>query len=157
ISIFDSVVNFSSGYEDLPDNTPTREAEKQNALALENLIVSVGLTRLGETAALKTFETQGEALSARETISSKILERLDLVDDDSFQGLKDLNATLIDAIPNPNENLATVNELQVDVDTPSLVLSYDLYDSVDKEDDIIRRNKIRNPGFVNGSLEVLSG
>jgi len=157
IAVFDAAINFTTGYASIPTNTPTRIKERDNAKALQDLIVQIGLARLTETIVEKDFTSSDQALAARESVSSKIVEQLLTADDESYQVLNDLNSSLIEAVPNPNENLASISSLVLEGETPSLVLAYDLYENQTLENDIIKRNKIRNPGFISGSVEVLSG
>ena len=35
-------------------------------------------------------------------------------------------------------------------------LAYELYDDANRGDEIVARNRVRHPGFVSGSLQVLS-
>ena len=79
------------------------------------------------------------------------------IDDDSFQGLEDLNAKLVRAVPNQRSTLYNIKKINLPDAVPSIVLAYDLYESDENEIDIIKRNLIRKPGFVSGEIEVLVG
>lgn len=155
--IFDTVINFTTNYINIIDNTPTRVSEKANNKALDELIVGIGIARIAEAASLVTYQTKDKALEIRESISSKIVEQLNIVSDDTFQALKDLNAKVTEAIPNPNENLSTISTIKIPTEQNSILLAYDLFESKDFEKDIINRNGVRNPGFISGDIEVLNG
>lgn len=158
LAVFNDLIVFDTGVDDLPENTPSRTAEKSNAKALNNLVQQLALIRLSEATVDKEFKSIDEAEAQRTIIAENIDIQLkkEETDDETFQALEDLVAKLVLAVPDTNSvlaNIKTTNQLN---DIPTLVLSYDLYESVENEQDIIDRNKIREPGFAQGLLEVLS-
>lgn len=141
------------------DKTATRTAERENAEAFQSMIIQLAVVKYAENAVLKQYKSEEEAIEQRELIANAIEGELlkEGVSDDVFQGLEDLNANVTRTIPDANDLLSNVNNISLISTQPSLVLAYDLYESLDNEQDIIDRNKIRNPAFISGDLQVLSG
>jgi prophage DNA circulation protein len=68
--------------------------------------------------------------------------------------LQDLKTSAIEDINERGADLARLTELTLNESAPALVLSFDLYGTVDEEQDIIDRNKVEHPGFVPGGLPI---
>ena len=73
------------------------------------------------------------------------------------KALSDVNASIVEALPDVDADLPSLKEIEVENDTASLLFTYDQFESIDNEQDIIDRNNIRHPGFIaKGTvLEVL--
>jgi len=148
------LADFSSEASEVEGETPTRLQEKANADAIESLIRQLALIRLCENAIAKEFSSLEEALETRNRILDLIEAELALdIDDELFKQLSNFKSAIIAAIP--RGDLATVDNITVGKNLPSIVLTYDLYEAPDNESDIIERNGIDNPSFISGDLEVL--
>lgn len=157
LDVFADLLNFDDGSEDIPSNTPTRVQEKANAVAFGNLVRQLSIIRYSEQAVSKEYESIDTAISVRNSIRDYIeAQLLSATDDTIFQFFQDLYAQVIDLLPDPNSDLANVITLNLLASVPSLVLTYDLYESPENERDILDRNRIQNPAFINGEVEVLS-
>lgn len=157
LDVFLNLLNFTSPSAQIVGGTPSRDQEKANAEALEDLIHQIAIIRLSEQAIAKEFESIDSAVGLREQIGLYIQKELNkTTSDDVFQTFKDLFAKLIPILPDDNTTLASVKNLTFLYAIPSLVLTYDLYESPDNERDILDRNRIRNPGFITGDIEVLT-
>lgn len=141
------------------EKTATRESEKTNAEAFQSMIIQLAVVKYAENAVLKQYKSEEEAINQREIIATTIESELikEGVTDDVFQSLEDVNAGVVRSVPDPTDLLSNVNNIDLISSQPSLILTYDLYESLDNEQDIIDRNKIRNPAFINGQIQVLSG
>ena len=156
LDVFKVPTEFDSGYEDIPENTPTREREKANSKALEILIIHISICYQVQEIAIKDFISKEQAIDIRNAASEKIAKQLLIIDDDEeFQVMQDLNSSMVLAVPNPNDQLAETKTINLAIETPSLVLTYDLFEDATKEADIITRNRVKNPGFLIGDIEVL--
>ncbi len=73
--------------------------------------------------------------------------------------LKSLKAEVMAYLPPTNIDLPELKTYTTKATTSSLVLAYRLYANTDLESDLVARNKIRHPGFIdpNQNLEVLIG
>lgn len=158
LDVFRSLLTFRGSADDIPLTTATRILERQNADAFADAVQQLAIVRLSEQVIAKEFKSNNEALQIRTEISDNIASQLlkEGTRDEVAQALSDLNASLVKAVPNTESDLYNIKSLSVNQDTPSLVLTYDLYESPENERDLIDRNKIRNPAFVKGTLEVLT-
>jgi prophage DNA circulation protein len=103
------------------------------------------------------------------TYESIIVERQEILDalelqiertlsDEVYQSLQTQKRTLIQAFPDPELDLPNLTTFQNNQTRPCLVIAYDLYEKIEMEIDIIKRNGLEYPGFVPGgtTLEVIS-
>lgn len=152
-------LGFGRDDKPVPLNTATREQEKTNLDALNQLIQISSLGIATQSAVDITFESTEDAGNIRREIveNAEVQMEIETVDDEVFQALADTKAEVIKSIPPPGEQLPTIGEVTLLETKPSLVTTYDLYENPIYEADLIARNKIAHPGFVPGgkSLEVL--
>ena len=137
-------------------DTPTRERERQNQVALGGAL----RTRLVLAGAELIVDVEYASLEDAEADRGQLLDRLDdqiaVATDAVYTELLDVRAAVVQAVPG-NEELARVQTSHERQSIPSLVLSHRLYGTVDGESDILGRNPTTaHPGFMNGDIEVLS-
>lgn len=154
--VFNGLIEFSVGAEFIPVTTPTRVQERTNNTAVENLVRQLSIIKLAENAVNKEWKTNEGAKAQRDYLVDIIDAELLNANDDVFQALEDFRSWLITVLPNTKSPLASIKTYTPVAATSALLLSYELYESDDKEIDIIKRNSVRNPGFITGELEVLS-
>jgi len=135
--------------------TPTRERELVNQVAMIGGLRSIVAIEAARLAPLVPFESIEAAQSARDAIAELLEEQAADAGDTAYPALVDLRAQVLRAVPGAND-FARVVTVSRRVAIPSLLLSYQLYGSVDQEADILARNAVRHPGFVAGDLKVLS-
>ena len=165
LAVFSTFLEFRGVADSIIGTTPTRIQERINAEAIAQSVVRLAIARLSEQVVNKQFKSNEEAEQARALISDAIESQLTLevIDDDTFQSLEDINAKLAAAVPNTRSQFSNSKTIELLDFIPTLVLAYDLYQGVeadtilDNERDIIDRNKIRKPQFAVGKLEVLTG
>lgn len=89
-------------------------------------------------------------------IYEPLLEEID--DHDLYIAMLDMRSAACGFIDDAAINLPWLKKITIHDDTPSIVLAYRLYGSVDQEQSIIERNHISHPGFIPGhsEIEVLS-
>jgi prophage DNA circulation protein len=136
-------------------NTSTRARESANLAALTGAIRQVLALEAARVAPGVPYATQDDATAARDTIAGILQDQALLAGDIAFPGLVDLRSELMLAVPGGN-NFPRVVTTRRRSSIPSLVLAHQLYGSVELEADIIARNRIVNPAFVFGDLQVLS-
>jgi len=156
LAVFNDLLAFEG--DNVAGATPIRVQERANSLALSDAIQQLALIRLAEQTVAKDFKSSIDALENRDTVSDNVLIQIakERTSDEVFGALEDLNAKLIRAVPNVFSTSGAVKEVELLESTPSLVVAYDLYESLDNEKDLIDRNQVRNPAFVNGTIEVLT-
>jgi prophage DNA circulation protein len=135
--------------------TATRVRELANQTAMVGALRRVMAIEAARLAPLVDFETLDDAIAARDTVAAQLEEQAEGAGDTAYPMLVDLRARVLRAVPGGTE-YARVITVSRRVAIPSLLLAYQLYGSVDSEDDILARNPVRNPAFVAGDLKVLS-
>tara|TARA_R110000803_G_scaffold162194_1_gene225798 strand:+ start:12121 stop:13314 length:1194 start_codon:yes stop_codon:yes gene_type:complete len=151
---------FNSGDDQSPiiQDTPIRNQEKSNLSAINNFVKMTSAVRAAETAANGDYASFNDAENARVEITDVIEQQIRLDDGtDIFQALADVNALLVDALPDLDADLPNIKTITTDVPENTLNLTYDLFEKPENESDIISRNNIRNPGAISEgtTLEVL--
>ena len=165
--------SFSAVWGDTPDygSTVARQRQKKNQDEIKHLFLSVAVAETTKAVCLASsalniqsnedspFDSYDHAISIRDELVSEIQEMADVVDYPLYQPLAALRAELIRHISAHGARLERIERMTLGTKTPSLVLSHRLYGSIDRADDLTRRNKVSHPGFIpeNTELEVLSG
>jgi len=136
--------------------TSTRAKELANQTALQNGLRRVFAIEAARLAPTVTYVSLDEATATRDAIAAQLDEQAGLADDTAYPALVDLRAQLMRAVPG-GAALASIVTVSRPVPIPSLLLTYQLYGSVDLEADVLARNPdVKHPGFVAGDLKVLS-
>lgn len=135
--------------------TATRLREAANQTALVGALRRSLAIEAARHAPRVPFATLDDAVAARDQVAAAIEEQLEGAGDDVYAAMAQLRSDLVRAVPG-EARLASVSTIAPRVPVPSLVLSYQLYGSVDGEADLIARNRAPHPGFLSGSLQVLS-
>ena len=139
----------------IPLTTNLRIAEKRNLDSINFFIKTLALSYLSGAAVTEDFDSIDSAIVRRDEIRGFIEELLNETDnDDIFQGLVQLNAAIVSAIPDETSVLPNIKTLTTNITTNSLVLNYQIYGNLDRESDIISRNLIKNPAFILGQTEI---
>jgi prophage DNA circulation protein len=161
VTLLEGLTTFGNDWEELALNTPTRERMKENDDAIREFMQIAAITTISEQLLNIDFKSITDAKQARDNVVEYINEKLEddelILSDDVFIALSDLSANLVAAIPDPSISLPDIVEV-IPVETvPSLVFTYDLFQDLTKEQDIIDRNNIEHPGFIPGDepLEII--
>ena len=128
-----------------------RKSGKQVELLLKSccaIEASVALTEIdihSDEDAVIYYNEMTEHFDTLIDLASEINDR------DAFRALTEhklkVKRDLLERAP----NLAKVIKLNITIPTSVLLISYNNYESVDKSSDIIARNKIKHPAFIQGS------
>lgn len=153
-----------TGDEEIPSTTPTRQQENKNKNVFENFMRRAAAIKSTQPAIVAEFVSIDEANDARQEITAVIEQQIreipvEETNTELLQSLEDVNASLVDALPDPDTELPSIRTITPDTDEVSLLLAYDLNESLENEQDIIERNGIRHPGFIAAkeSLEIIDG
>lgn len=126
-----------------------------NATISETFVRSVSLATETKAAVQREYKSYEEAISARKNI----LDRIDTLagmtaDDTIYDAFRSLRAEVALAIPGESTSLPRIDTISLKESAPSLVMAYDLYETVADEQSIIDRNRIRHPAFVPGGQNL---
>lgn len=144
---------------DSPDaaigDTETRIQERANQLLYADALRIVLISEAARIITEVDFESTEQATEARDQIVDA-LDALALTAGSTTYGdIVNLRSSVLLAIPG-DKALASIVTITQHRDTPSLALSYRLYGNVDSAADLVARNNIAHPGYMSGSLSVLS-
>jgi prophage DNA circulation protein len=136
-------------------STANRNQEKQNSKAINDLISSEALTQSAMDAALIAFKSIEDAQKIRQQLFDEIENQKENSDDDDvYAALLALKGSLGDAIPPANQNLPSIVSIEFSESRPSLSVAYGLYAALDREQDVIDRNRVTNPAFLPGGVPL---
>ena len=168
--LFESVTDFvqlsrtlssdTSSFRGAPiiGTTPTAMIARRNQIAIENLIIQISLSFQARAAIQGDYSSVNESLEILSLFNRSLDGALDRsTSDASFQSLKDLKTEVNRGLPPQNVGqLVSFTPPQI---LPAMVLVYQLFGDIEKEEELVRQNRIRHPGFVPKSLalEVSSG
>jgi prophage DNA circulation protein len=141
-----------------PSTTTTRATQQKNFDALQSLVQRLAVVQAAELAPSQSYDSYDDAITTRDAITALLDEQAESAGDDAYPALNQLRADLVKAIPGSSGDLPRLVQYTPPVTIASIVLTYQLYGSLDLESDILSRNHVRNPFFVLGRrvLEVLS-
>lgn len=156
--IFGGFKNLDDAFEPIIGSTPSRQREQANQNAISNIVKQLTLSNQAQAAVDVDFDSTSAALQSRNDIVAGLdLQLFDTDDDDLYQSVKDLQTSLVRAIPRTGTTELITIELKKTL--PALVVAYDHFEDLDKEQEIIDQNAVEHPGFVPGgdTLQVSAG
>jgi prophage DNA circulation protein len=136
--------------------TEARQREIDNTNAFNNYIRELAIISATQEAIDRNFFSVEEAIEEQEKLRDLLTRQSDREGTgiNFFQNLQDLASSLVKAVPDVDNELPNLVKLVLQDTTNTLVLAYDLFEDQDREQEIIDRNKIRNPAFVIGGTEL---
>lgn len=140
------------------ETTQQIEYKNDNQEVTERFIKVAGVANEASSIQNISFESRAEALEVRDDLVNQIDVLLESSKtDQEYQALKTLKSEVILYLPPEDLDLPQVRSIELSDTISSLLVSYEIYGSVDQESDIIMRNNIRHPAFLDPSkkLEVL--
>jgi prophage DNA circulation protein len=167
----------SGGSDPVVAVTPSRQQVVKNFKAVAGIVRQVAISQAA-VAAVVTQTTEDVSNGGTKTTSAPTkydsyesaiavrTELADRLDDESeatnndlvYVALTDLRTAVVQAVPDPDQDLPHLAAFSPRQTLPSLVVAYQLYGDASRADDIVARNDPRRPGFLTGgqTLEVLA-
>jgi prophage DNA circulation protein len=105
------------------------------------------------------YDSYQAAIKVREDLVDRIDAESEVTpNDEVYIALSDLRTSVVQSVPNPEQNLARIVQYVPRETLPSLLVAYQIYGDAGRADDIATRNSTRHPGFLMGGqqLEVLA-
>lgn len=105
------------------------------------------------------YDSYQAAIKVREDLVERIDAESEVTpNDEVYVALSDLRTSVVQAVPNPEQNLARIVQYVPRETLPSLLVAYQIYGDAGRADEIATRNSPRHPGFLTGGkqLEVLA-
>lgn len=141
----------------LTTSNRVRQAEQQRQVV--RLVETLAATEGARASASTEFESYDQAVDVRAAVAAMIDRIADTAEDPQiYQDMVKLRAAMVSDINARGANLARVISHTPTMTLPALVIVHRLYGDANRQAEIVSRNRIRHPGFVQGgrALEVLS-
>lgn len=136
----------------------TTTAANKNATMLSRLFRMSAVAGAAQAGARVPWEFRGEAVEARDRIFAQLDTLTDDSTDSELDALLTLRRLVTSAVPDPSQDLPRLRDITLPRARIAAVLAYQLYGDVDREAEIITRNRLRHPGRVPGgeTIQVLT-
>lgn len=150
--------DFGTDLAPVAATTPTRARQAANQVAMADLMRRTAVVESVRASADWSFDSYDQADQVRNTLADRLDAEMETASDPVFVALQDLKAAMAKDIGGRGADLSRVVRWTPPRARPVTVLSYELYDSTDRESDILARNRVRDPALVPGGepLELLS-
>lgn len=155
--------SFKDSEPPIPQTTTTRMQQAKNQAAVVSLITTGSVIASASTARPQikdgTIRTYEDAISLRDQIADPLDDVSEVTEnDDLYREVSGLRIDVVKYVPGDEFSLPRLTAFTPNATTAALVISYELYESVDNEFDIIDRNNIVHPGMTPGGqlLQVLT-
>lgn len=160
-SSFNTIRNLSSASNASQTASVSNEdarTEKKCMQQIEQMTKQVVVAKEAEAITSIEFSNAEEA----ETVLNTFLEdteEVELFEDvepnpEIMQSLRDLREIVVDYVHEIVLELPRTKTLKLNGTLPSLVLAYDLYEDVDRADEIVKKNQIQFPAFIPAGKEL---
>ncbi|NWB92336.1 DNA circularization protein [Pseudomonas agarici] len=157
--------------------TPSRQQVVKNTAAVAGLVrqsaisqaaVAAVVTQTTEdisnggtktTSAPTEYDSYEAAIAVRTEVADSLDEESETTNSDLvYVAVTDLRTAVVQAVPNPEQDLPRLATFSPRQTLPSLVVAYQLYGDASRAEEIVTRNDPRHPGFLTGGqqLEVLA-
>jgi prophage DNA circulation protein len=157
--------------------TPSRKQQATNSLAMNALVRQVAVAEAAKAAVVtqtsvvtssgvpqtSVTPTVYDSYQAAIKVREELVERIDAEseatpNDQVYVALSDLRTSVVQAVPNPEQDLARIVQYTPRETLPTLLVAYQIYGDAGRADEIAARNSPRHPGFLMGGnqLEVLA-
>lgn len=158
-------------------STPSRQQVVKNSNAVAGLVRQAAISQAASAAVItqtteavsnggtKTVSapTKYDSYEEAITVRTELADRLDVESETTnndlvYVAVTDLRTAVVQAVPDPDQDLPRLASYSPPQTLPSLLVAYQLYGDAGRADDIVGRNAPRRPGFLTGGqqLEVLA-
>lgn len=101
------------------------------------------------------FDSLEEASEFRKIVFDKVEQiLLELDDDELYVALIDLQTAVSTDLDARARELPRLASLVLNASLPAIVVSHDIYGTIEEEQDILNRNKVAHPLFVQGGVPI---
>jgi prophage DNA circulation protein len=142
--------------------TPARRRQDANRQALNLMVSTAAASQAVIAASQATFDSYADAATVRDGLAEDLdglgLRLADAGDDANYELVRAMRLAMVADVTARGGNLRRLRAYVPPATAPALVIAQRLYGDATLADDIIARNRIRNPNFVPGgqALEVLT-
>ena len=159
LNVFDGVkgmFGFATGDENVSGNSTTQASKANNQDLLNNLISTSALTIAYNAAVNITFDNVDDLNVVDSTLEDGFQALDENLDDDIYQIIITIRKETTDIFNNLRISLPQITELEFINSQPLGVLVYQLYGSLDNQDEIEALNNFTDVSSVSGTIKILS-
>jgi prophage DNA circulation protein len=159
LSAFNALKNlFGTSHKSVNRTTPSRIQQDDNRKAVADLTRRTAIIEAARTTASINFDSTTQAVQVRNEIVDAIEAEQLTAPDEVFNSLSDLRTAVVRDINARATDLPNLIKYTPKATLPAVVLAYMIYGDAKKDEDIVNRNAVAHPGFVQGGkvLEVLT-
>lgn len=152
---------YGDTFVDIPLTTASRIQQAINQRQMINLIKCLSICEMIRVTSIVEYSSRQDAITIRDTVDKYITPELLLLadsgDDEPYLALNKARAAMIKDINTRAATLKNKKYVMTADSMPVIAFAYDQYEDATKDDEIIRRNRIRNPVFIPplSSVEIL--
>jgi len=156
-----SPASLSSSFQAAPlpvsSASPSRQRIIENRKAINALMSRATLVQAAGMTASMDLPVYDDAIQIRKQLGGAIDSESMNANDSVYVALQDLRASVHADVTNRLASSARLQTIQPNGVAPALVLAYDRYEDVEREQQLVETNKLSRPGFVPAEpLKVLS-
>ncbi len=153
IKVLKIFYTFGDDYRVISTSTLERTERKKNQDTLVNAVLANSLALSFGTAAVIDYTNQEQLDEIRTTLEDQFEKVKELLNNDILQLIEDLRNQTLGYL----DDLSLAEVIEIDtVPTSVLLLSYQLYGTVDRYSDVYNLNKPYNPAFISGTVKVFN-
>jgi len=158
VNAYATLFNYGKSTATAASATPSRVRLAQNSEALAALVRRTAIAEAARTSSTITFTSYDEAVHVQNILIEAIDTESLTAPDSVYSALMDLRAAVVKDLSTRGADLSRIIQYTPACTEPALIIAHRLYGDATRADEIIARNKIKNPLFVPGgvALEVLS-
>jgi prophage DNA circulation protein len=137
--------------------SPSRRQVADNAAALNNLFSNAVLVQAAGMTAAMDLPVYDDAVAVRVGVTGALDQQSLNASDAVYRATQDLRTKVHRDVTSRQSNSARMNTITPRMGASTLVLAYERYDDVSREDEIVGINGVRRPGFLSTNpIKVLS-
>lgn len=159
LAAFNALKNlFGYNHSSVNRTTPSRIQQDDNRKAVADLTRRISVIEAARSSASINYDSQTQARQVRDELVDAIEAEQLTAPDNVFNTLSDLRSAVVRDINTRAVDLAELIPYTPKATLPATVLAYMIYGDAKKDAQIVTRNDIAHPGFVQGgkALEVLT-
>lgn len=116
---------------------------------------NIALLEASQAVSRTDFDTMDVALATRDTICAGLSTAMRDAPDDLYTALSDVRVAVTRDIRSRAADIASLDAYTPKTTMPAVLLAYKVYGTAAREDDVLRRNTVRHPGFMPGGSPVV--
>jgi len=146
------LLSYGNDIAPIPTTTATRRQQQVNRDAMAGVIKRSALVSMAVSTTNIDFDSYQHAARVRDELAglldAEIIALGDTDDDTTLMALQTLRSDMVTDISTRAASLKRVKTVTYAESMPALVASYELYDTPDLANDLVKRNNVRHPGFL---------